>query len=238
MWDNPRLLNYVAGILTGIALLIFMLVGAQLLLRPSLFPLREITVHGALLHTSASQLEQVTRGRISGNFFSVDLSAVRRSIEQLPWVRRVIVRRVWPDGLEVSIEEHVALAHWGDDALVDTYGERFEAHSDAALPTFAGPAGSEAEVTRRYRRFAALLAPLGDPLVRVILTPRYAWQLRLRSGLRVMLGRDTGELPVETRLARFVAVYPQTLGKLPQRHEYVDLRYPNGFALRVADMKG
>ena len=53
-----------------------------------------------------------------------------------------------------------------------------------------------------------------------------------------MLGRDAGEIPVEKRLARFVAAYPQTLAKMPQRHEYVDLRYPNGFALRVADMKG
>ena len=238
MWDNPRLLNYVAGILTGIALLIFMLAGLKLLLRPDLFPLREITVRGALRHTSAAQIEQATRGTLSGNFFSVDLAAVRESIEQLPWVRQVIVRRVWPDGLEVSIEERIALARWGDNALVDSYGERFDGQSNAALPTLIGPPGSEADVTRHYRRFAALLAPLRDPLVRVVLTPRYAWQLRLRSGLRVMLGRDAGKLPVEARLARFVAAYPQTLGKLPQRHEYVDLRYPNGFALRVPDMKG
>lgn len=238
MWDNPRLLNSVAGILTGIALLIFMLAGAQLLLRSTLFPLREITVHGTLAHTSAAQIEQATRGRIAGNFFSVDLAAVRQGIEQLPWVRQVNVRRVWPDGLEVTIEERVALAHWGDDAMVDIYGERFAAQSDAALPVLAGPAGTEAEVTRRYRRFAALLAPLGDPLERVILTPRFAWRLKLQSGLSLVLGRDTGEIPVEKRLARFVAVYPQTLGKIAQRHEYVDLRYPNGFALRVPDMKG
>ena len=32
MWDNPPLLNYMAGILTGIALLIFMLAGLRLLL--------------------------------------------------------------------------------------------------------------------------------------------------------------------------------------------------------------
>ncbi|MGH8747156.1 MAG: cell division protein FtsQ/DivIB [Burkholderiales bacterium] len=238
MWDNPRLLNSVAGILTGIALLIFMLAGAQLLFRSTLFPLREITVRGTLAHTSAAQIEQATRDRIAGNFFSVDLAAVRRGIEQLPWVRRVYVRRVWPDGLEVSIEEHVALARWGDDALVDIYGERFAAQTDAALPLLAGPAGTEAEVTRRYRRFAALLAPLGDALARVVLTPRFSWRLQLKSGLNVVLGRDTGELPVDARLARFVAVYPQTLGKILQRHEYVDLRYPNGFALRVPDMKG
>ncbi|MGA8006535.1 MAG: FtsQ-type POTRA domain-containing protein, partial [Burkholderiales bacterium] len=138
MWDNPRLLNSVAGILTGIALLVFMLAGAQLLLRTTLFPLREITVRGTLAHTSAAQIEQATRGRIVGNFFSVDLAAVRQGIEQLPWVRQVNVRRVWPDGLEVSIEERVALAHWGDDALVDIHGERFAAQTDAALPMLAG----------------------------------------------------------------------------------------------------
>jgi len=238
MWDNPRLLNYVAGILTGIALLIFVLAAAQLALRSTAFPLRQITVRGTLAHTAAAQIERATRGRIAGNFFSVDLAAVRAGLEQLPWVRRVNVRRLWPDGLEIEIEERVALARWGDDALVDSQGERFVAHTDAAMPTFIGPAGTEAEVTRRYRRFSALLAPLGDPLVRLTLTPRYAWQLKLRSGLSVVLGRDTNELPVEARLARFVAVYPQTLGKIPQRHEYVDLRYPNGFALRVQDMKG
>jgi cell division protein FtsQ len=238
MWDNPRLLNSVAGILTGIALLIFGLAAARLLVRSTLFPLRQITVRGPLAHVSAAQIEQATRGRIVGNFFSVDLAAVRQGLERLPWVRRVNVRRVWPDGLEVSILEHVALANWGADALVDSLGERFAAHSNAALPTFVGPAGTETVVTQRYRGFTALLAPLGDPLERVVLTPRYSWQLRLRSGLSIVLGRDTSELPVDARLARFVAVYPQTLGKIAQRHEYVDLRYPNGFALRVADMKG
>src|SRR5579859_5458082 len=183
MWDNPRLLNSAAGFLTGIALLIFILAAMQILLRSPLFALREITVRGALVHTVRAQIEQATQGRIAGNFFSVDLAAVRQGLEQLPWVRRVKVRRVWPGGLEVTIEEHVALARWGDDALVDTYGERFAAHTDAALPTFDGPAGTEAEVTRRYQRFVELLAPLRDPLERVILTPRYAWRLRLRSGL-------------------------------------------------------
>ncbi|NBS57563.1 MAG: cell division protein FtsQ/DivIB, partial [Betaproteobacteria bacterium] len=34
---------------------------------------------------------------------------------------------------------------------------------------------------------------------------------------------------------RFVAAYPQTLGRIARRHEYVDLRYTNGFSLRVTD---
>jgi cell division protein FtsQ len=238
MWDNPRLLNAVAGVLTGIALLLLAFAAAQLLLRSPLFPLREITVRGTLAHTTRAQLAQAAGAHIAGNFFAVDLGEIRDALEQLPWVRRVTVRRVWPDRLEVGLEEHVALAHWGDDASVDIHGERFGARSETELPYFSGPAGTEAEVTRRYRIFVALLAPLGKQPVRVVLTQRYAWQLRLRDGLQVMLGRDTAEHPVEARLARFVAVFPETLGKMPQQHAYVDLRYPNGFALRVADLKG
>jgi cell division protein FtsQ len=51
-----------------------------------------------------------------------------------------------------------------------------------------------------------------------------------------MLGRDADG--AETRLARFVEAYPATLGRIARRHEYVDLRYPNGFALRVPDIAG
>jgi cell division protein FtsQ len=235
VWHNPRLLNALASLLTGVAALILLFAGVQLLLRSALFPLREITVHGAIEHTARAQLERATEGRISGNFFAVELGAVRAAFEALPWVRQVQVRRVWPDRLEVTIEEHVALARWSDDALVNIHGERFVASIDAALPQFAGPAGTEGEVTRRYRRYAELLAPLGSPLDQVILTPRFAWQLRLASGLTIVLGREMAAYSVDARLTRFVAVYARTLGSIAQRHDYVDLRYPNGFALRLPD---
>ena len=236
MWHNPRLLNALAALLTGVAVLMFLFAGVQLLLRSALFPLREITVRGALEHTARDELERATEGRIVGNFFAVELGALRATLEALPWVRRVEVRRVWPDRLQVTIEEHVAFARWGDDALVNTYGERFAASSTTALPLFAGPAGTEGEVTRRFRHYAELLAPLGSPLEQVILTPRFAWQLRLASGLTIVLGRDIVAHPADARLARFVTVYTQTLGRVAQRHEYVDLRYPNGFALRVPEL--
>lgn len=238
MWDNPRLLNAMADILAGLAAAMLLFAAAQALLRSSLFPLREITVLGSLEHSSAGEIGRATRASVAGNFLAADLDAARAALEQLPWVRRVQVRRVWPDRLEITVEEHAALARWGDAGLVNTYGERFAATSAEPMPVFAGPAGAEAEVTRRYRRFAELLAPLGEAPERVILSSRYAWQLRLTGGLNLELGRDLAHEPVERRLARFVAAYAQTLARIPQRHEYVDLRYPNGFALRVPELNG
>ena len=236
MWDNPRVLNMAAGALVGIAALIFAIVGAALVLRSPLFPVTELEVKNTLAKTTKEEIEAAMRGRIGGNFFAVDPAAVRMALEQLPWVRRVSVRRVWPDRLEVALEEHVALARWGDEALVNTYGERFNGRTEQALPVFLGPAGTESELARRYGRFAQLVAPLGVELDRVVLTARYAWQLRLASGLHLMLGRDADA--GESRLRRFVDAYPATLGRIARRHEYVDLRYPNGFALRVPELKG
>ena len=53
--------------------------------------------------------------------------------------------------------------------------------------------------------------------------------MRLANGLQITLGRDADL--AEQRLERFVEAYAGTVGtRVPQ---VVDLRYPNGFALRV-----
>lgn len=248
MWDNPRLLNRAANGLIGLAALLFAYTALQLLLSSPLLPLKEIVVRGEPKRASHEEIRNALDG-IGGNFFAADLAEVRGRLEQVAWVRRVDARRIWPDRIEVRLEEHVAFARWGDSGLVNTFGEPFaaamEAGAQARLPLFAGPAGTEGELARRYQRFAELLAPLGAVLERVVLTPRHAWQLRLADGLTLELGRDGAEA-VEQRLARFVAAYPDSLGRLPRAaaplpdtaRRHVDLRYPNGFALRVAGWKG
>jgi cell division protein FtsQ len=230
MWDNPRLLNAMAGFLVGLAVLAFALVGMNWLLRVSPFPVRSIEVITPLNHAPRGQIEALLARQGRGNFFAVPIDDLRGAIERLPWVRAATVRRVWPDRLEIGIEEHVALARWGADALVNTFGERFPASADEPLPLFSGPAGSEGEVTRRYGRFSALVAPLQSPIERVVLSARHAWSLRLANGLQFTLGRDADL--AEQRLGRFVETYTSTAGSgsVPQ---VVDLRYPNGFALRV-----
>ena len=257
MWDNPRLLNMAANTLIGFAALIFAYSALQLLLRSSLFPLREIVVRGEPKNASREEIAGALDG-IGGNFFAAELAEMRGRLEQVAWVRRVDARRIWPDRVEIQLEEHVAFARWGDGGLVNTFGEPFAAGMDVAaqarLPVLAGPPGTEDELARRYRSFAGLLAPLAGAaghgaITDVVLTPRHAWQLRLSDGqygpLSLDLGRDGAE-PVEQRLERFVAAYADSLGRLSratlaggaEQRRHVDLRYPNGFAMRVAGWKG
>lgn len=203
------------------------------LLAPEQFPVREVRIRGELKQASAADIEAALP-RVAGNFFSVDLAELRAAAERRPWVRRVSVRRVWPAAIELTVEEHVALARWGAgdemSRLVNTHGETFSAKSKEALPIFVAPAGTSAEVMRRYRRFSEIVAPLDTTIDRVVLSPRQAWQLRLANGQHLMLGRDADA--AEKRLRQFVEYHPRA------KAEYVDLRYPNGFAVRVPDWSG
>ena len=51
-------------------------------------------------------------------------------------------------------------------------------------------------------------------------------------GMVLEIGREQ----VESRLARFLAAYPRALAPLNRKIEYVDLRYANGFALRIPEL--
>ena len=148
MWDNPRLLNAAAGALTALALMVFTVAAMQLLLRSELFPLREMTVRGALTHTPLAEIEQAAAGRVTGNFFAVDLAEVRAALEGLPWVRRVEVRRIWPDRLEATLEEHVPFARWAAGAGKEAPARRAQS---AARRRSRSLHGREPGVRRRRR---------------------------------------------------------------------------------------
>jgi cell division protein FtsQ len=155
----------------------------------------------------------------------------------------------------VSLVEQVPLARWNDDALVNADGEVFVAAASGALPRLSGPQDSSAEVVAAFRRYQAALKPLGMTVAELRLSPRRAWWMRLDNGMQLALGR----LETDARLARFVTLYPRVLSvqattapalpadvpvsamvaavtlkpAAPIIPVTVDLRYPDGFAVRM-----
>ena len=127
MWHKPHLLNALADLLMLAASAVLLVAGAVWLVRVPSLPVRQVSFVEPLEHTRRLEIEQVLPASIKGNFFSINLDAVRASMEQLPWVRKVEVRRVWPSRLEISVEEHRPAARWGDarGELVNSYGEVF-----------------------------------------------------------------------------------------------------------------
>lgn len=240
LWDQPRALNFAADLLMLLCAVLLGYAAIVAVVRLPFFPLRELVVTSALDQVSPAQVEYATQISLDGNFFTVNLDKVRASFERLPWVRKASVRRHWPDGIEVAIEEHVAAARWRggevEARLVNSHGELFAAslsEGQTGLPMFGGPEGSAPVVLARYREFAAPLATLGRTSRMVNLSPRLAWQLRLDDGLNLELGRDQPKHPLSERLQRFTGIYPEVKARTKVAIHTIDMRYPNGFALRL-----
>ncbi len=233
MWDRPALMNALANALYALAVLLVLGAAAGYAARLPAFAMREVRIGNDLKHVTREQIEDVVRREVRGGFFTINLAAARAAFERLPWVRGANVRRQWPARLDVVLEEHVPIARWGAAALVNTHGEVFRAAYDGELPVFIGPEGAAREIAIQYRYFQRSLAAMGETPVQVQMTPRRAWQVRLQSGLMLELGREN----IEARFARFVALHGQTIGRLERRIDYVDLRYANGFAVRVPELR-
>ncbi|MGH8672423.1 MAG: cell division protein FtsQ/DivIB [Burkholderiales bacterium] len=229
MSDKSRLLLIAARLLYAAAAALLTVTVLYLVLHLPVFKLREIQISGPLEYVTAQQLQFIMTQELRGNFFSVDLNRLRTALEKLPWVRKVQLRKRWPDRLEAILEEHRVLARWGDGKLVNTHGELFNAAFSRELPLFLGPPGSEQEVAQWYGTFRQLLAPLKRFPERVTLTPRRAWELQLDNGVKLALGREK----MDARLAKLTSVYTFSLRKYGDAIAYIDLRYPNGFAVKL-----
>ena len=108
-----------------------------------------------------------------------------------------------------------------------------EAEDDGELLEFEGPAGSEKEVVARYSQLRDWLTPTGLLPETLTLSNRYAWTVKLDNGMTVELGRAENDATLKERIARLVAVYPQLTQGLSGKIEQVDMRYPNGLALKA-----
>jgi cell division protein FtsQ len=236
MWHKPQLMIAVSDLLLVAAAAALLVAAVVWSTRLPLFPLREVAVTHELQEVRRSEVERALSGLLRGNFFSINLEALRQSLEKLPWVRHADVRRRWPARVEISIEEHQPAARWGDGAaqLVNTHGEVFAAplSREIRLPLLTGPAGTSAELLGRYADFVQVLKPTGRRPEQVVLSPRLAWLLKLEDGMQVELGREQAKAPVSVRLQRFVEHYPTVTDIRRPRPVAVDMRYPNGFALR------
>lgn len=202
--------------------------GSWLLAQP-IFALRTVEVAAPVQHVTQAQVKLVTDRHVRGNFFTVDLDQLRSAFEKLPWVREARVARRWPDTLVVSFSEHVPLARWNEAELLNQQGEVFAAAFDAPLPHLRGPENSQSEVARTYLAYQQQLARVGRKIETLQLSPSRAWRLKLDGGTELMLGRADSAI----RMARFIALYPKLFANPAQAPLYVDLRYPDGVAVRM-----
>lgn len=238
-----RLMNGAAVLLLAVFLGSVALAAARWVSNRSAFSLQSITVQGDVGHANVPTVRAHVVSRVAGTFFSVDLARTRSVLETMPWVRRAVVHREFPNRLRVQLQEHQVAAYWGDanePRLLNTFGEVFDANVGEVeiddLPRLNGPLGQSAAVLAAYRALSPQFATQNLTIESLELTSQGSWRVGLGGGAAIEVGRgDLDEVQGRTRhflktLTRVLARYQRPPGAL----ESADLRHENGYAIRLS----
>jgi len=251
--DSDESISLFKAALLLFALLFVMLAlafGTDRLLRTDNFPVRNVRFEGEFKHVTQQELQAAVMSVVHGNFFLLNLDAVKARVESLPWVYKASVRRQWPQDVYVRFTEQQLAAYWSDGAFLNQAGDVVRVKADdlpAEFPRLEGPEGTGAQVLEHYKSLGRILAAAGLKLERVMLTPRRTWRLVVTNGdgqgrTSIAGGRIPGatmtivldrEQP-ERKLERFARVYAQSFALLASDIRQVDLRYANGFSVEQA----
>ena len=237
---DVRAMNAAASVLFVVALLAFAGLALGWATRSPQFTLRGIRIEGDVARSSLTTIRANAVPRLQGNFFSIDLARAQTAFQSVPWVRRAVVQRLWPNRLAVRLEEHRPAAWWqvdeGDDKLVNLQGEVFEANpgdvEEEDLPVLQGPPGSSAAVLAMHGRLQPVFAALDARVDKLSMSARGSWRVVLDGGAAVELGRGS-EAEVLARTQSFVGTLPQLTERYQRPLAHADLRHADGYALRL-----
>ncbi|VTU19940.1 cell division protein FtsQ/DivIB [Variovorax sp. PBL-E5] len=238
---DVKLMNATAALVFASFVLVLLAAGAWWVLRQPFFPIAGIKVDGDITHNNAVTLRANVTPQLSGNFFTIDLTRARTAFESVPWVRKAVVRREFPNKLRATLTEQVPVAHWGDDAdskLINGFGEVFEANVaevDDDLPRLDGPIEQAGQVLGMYRVLQPLFQPYDLTIDDLSLSSRGSWRVVLETGAVIELGRGSGDEVVARtqRFLRTVTPVASRYGRTLAAVEGADLRHNDGYALRL-----
>ena len=200
-------------------------------------PIQKVEIEGEFENISHDIFREKVIAVIDGGYFSLDLNLMRTALMALPWVDDVSVRRQWPSGLHIKVTEKQAVAYWNDDAMISDRGDVFKPEVIAQqliLPRLNGPDGLHNKMWRFLVAINEDFSSMGFEVLDLNLDDRRAWSFHFSSQkvmneIEVKLGRDHAE----DRLARFVRVFSNIDKFNLKNTAVIDLRYPNGFAMRI-----
>lgn len=199
-------------------------------------PIENVEIEGEFQNIAHDDFRNEVVAVIDGGYFALDLGAIKSTLLALPWVDDVSVRRQWPSSLHIKVTEKRAVAYWNNDAMISDRGEVFKPaviSDDWPLPRLKGPKGLHNKMWKFLLAVNKDFLSMGLEVVDLNLNDRRAWSLQFllkdaADKVELKLGRDHAE----NRLDRFVRVFSNIEALNLKNIEAIDLRYPNGFAMR------
>ncbi len=191
---------------------------------------KSVAINSAFNHASRDQVSSVIEPLLDHSFFTLDLRAIKASLEELDWIYRAEVRRQWPSGLVINLQEQRPIARWGDNSFVSVDGDVFSGNGvlvSAKLPRLHGPPGTEKTLMNYYLEFNRMLKRNGLALGELVFDQQHVLTAKLNDGVTIFFGSEG----VVEKMQRFLAMHNRALAGRDKQLNYVDLRYSNGMAV-------
>ena len=96
------------------------------------------------------------------------------------------------------------------------------------LPVIFSQAGDTKEIIKIYQLISGLLGPVGLRIDKVESDNAGSWTLTVLSDIKIILGRDE----LVEKLQRLQSVWMAELSSQEKNINAIDLRYPNGLAVK------
>ncbi|MBU2710231.1 cell division protein FtsQ/DivIB [Zooshikella harenae] len=199
-------------------------------------PIARVKVQGKFAALKEQHVQKTIEPFLEQRFFSLKIKKLQLTLEKLPWVETVVIRRLWPDQLAVHIIEQIPVARWNQRSLLNANGESFtpeDVNGFEGLPHLVGPKGTQLEMMKQYHSISQQLRPLKLSIVSLQQSERGSWTLKV-NGLKILLGRDD----LLEKMQRFALIYKAELQTQKQRIKSVDVRYSNGVAVAWREQRG
>ena len=197
-------------------------------------PVSKVRIENQWQRISEVEVSEALAPFMGNGFFDFDVVEAKQELERHPWILQASVTRVWPNTLSLHLTEQVAIARWGNEQLLNQYGEIFQPERLLELnilPLLTGPEDSQEVVMLQYRELGQILLPAGLRLSGLSLSKRGSWEYFLNEQIQVAAGRDD----VLEKTRRFIDFYTGQPFEQSSQFLSIDLRYGNGIAVRKAE---
>jgi len=194
-------------------------------------PLKSVAVEGQFQYLPKDRAMELIAKEIDGDFLQLNLDRLKNVLQADPWVEHVYLNRRWPDTLVVKIAEQKPIARWDANGFLNDRGEIIRVNETdklLGLPWLQGNEINAREIMQQYQDLATLLRSRGLEIVALKCDNKKSWRLTLKNDKEIAIGREQ----VMEKLRRFVTVYDKFLGSVWSDVKAIDVRYPNGVAVR------
>lgn len=184
---------------------------------------------------SDRKIDAVNRQLASLNLEALTIEEIKIGLEELAWIQHVSIRKIWPDRMNIHLEEQVPLAHWNENEYLNGDGTVFSSEflDEHDLPYLQGPKGAERLVMWQFQKLNSVVGVTGRTISSLGLNDRGGWSFVL-GDISIRLGKED----IMERMRRFLRVYRE-LESADQFMEIagIDTRYPNGVAVHWKQKK-